>query len=91
MIFRQSYAFYLVAARKSYISHIKFGLFISKVNRIFAVKRVLAGFVSLPVVNEEPHPKRGLPMDQLVQACGDVVRESVKYYMRPSSESILIA
>ena len=30
-------------------------------------------------------------MDQLVQACGDVVRESVKYYMRPSSESILIA
>ena len=44
MIFRQSYAFYLVAARKSYISHIKFGLFISKVNRIFAVKREYPGF-----------------------------------------------
>lgn len=43
MIFRQSYAFYLVAARKSYISHIKFGLFISKVNRIFAVKREYPG------------------------------------------------
>lgn len=44
MIFRQSYAFYLVAARKSYFSHIKFGLFISKVNRIFAVKREYPGF-----------------------------------------------
>lgn len=44
MIFRQSYAFYLVAARKSYISHIKFGLFISKVNRMFAVKREYPGF-----------------------------------------------
>ena len=34
MKFRQSYAFYLVAARKSYVifhfSQIKFGLFISK-------------------------------------------------------------
>lgn len=44
MIFRQSYAFYLVAARKSYFSHINFGLFISKVNRIFAVKREYPGF-----------------------------------------------
>ena len=44
MIFRQSYAFYLVAARKSYFSQINFGLFISKVNRIFAVKREFPGF-----------------------------------------------
>ena len=44
MIFRQSYAFYLVAARKSYFSQINFGLFISKVNRIFAVKREYPGF-----------------------------------------------
>lgn len=43
MIFRQSYAFYLVAARKSYFSQINFGLFISKVNRIFAVKREYPG------------------------------------------------
>ena len=66
-------------------------LFYNLLNWASAQDKVLAGFVSLPVVNEEPHPKRGLPMDQLVQACGDVVRESVKYYMRPSSESILIA
>ena len=44
MIFRQNYAFYLVAARKSYFSQINFGLFISKVNRIFAVKREYPGF-----------------------------------------------
>lgn len=44
MIFRQSYAFYLVAARKSYFSQIKFGLFISKVNRIFVVKREYPDF-----------------------------------------------
>lgn len=66
-------------------------LFYNLLNWASAQDKVLAGFVSLPVVNEEPHPKRGLPMDQLVQACGDVVRESVKYYMRPSNESILIA
>lgn len=66
-------------------------LFYNLLNWASSQDKVLAGFVSLPVANEEPHPKRGLPMSQLVQACGDVVRESVEYYMRPSNESMLIA
>lgn len=65
-------------------------LFYNLLNWASSQDKVLAGFVSLPVANEEPHPKRGLPMSQLVQACGDVVRESVEYYMRPSNESMLI-
>ncbi len=66
-------------------------LFYNLLNWASSQEKVLAGFVSLPMVNEEPHPQRGLPLEQLVQACADVVRKSVEYYMRPSSEGILIA
>lgn len=66
-------------------------LFYNLLNWASSQEKMLAGFVSLPLVNEEPHPQHGLPLHQLVQAGADVVRESVEYYMRPSSEDILIA
>ena len=52
---------------------------------------MLAGFVSFPLINEAPHPQHGLPLRHLVTAGGDVVREAVRYYRRPSSKEILIA
>ncbi|NEG54992.1 pyroglutamyl-peptidase I [Bifidobacterium platyrrhinorum] len=66
-------------------------LFYNLLNWAHGQEKVLAGFVSLPLINESPHPQHGLPLRQLVAAGGDVVREAVRYYRRPSSEDILIA
>ncbi len=54
-------------------------------------KDVLAGFVSLPLVNESGGQERGLPLDQQIQAVREVVNETIRYYRRPSSSPILIA
>ncbi|KAB7789746.1 pyroglutamyl-peptidase I [Bifidobacterium leontopitheci] len=56
--------------------------------------RVLAGFVSFPLVCEgdvDPMRRHGLPLDQQIHAGRDVVRETVRYYMQPSSSDILLA
>lgn len=66
-------------------------LFYNLLNWCVAQERVLAGFVSLPLVNEAPHPQQGLPMAQLITAGRDVVRETVRYHLRPSSRDILLA
>ncbi|MBW3080985.1 pyroglutamyl-peptidase I [Bifidobacterium saguinibicoloris] len=66
-------------------------LFYNLLNWTSAQEKVLSGFVSLPLINESRHPQHGLPLRQLVAAGADVVRESVRYYRRPSSEDILIA
>lgn len=50
-------------------------------------QHVLAGFVSFPPVTGD----HGLPLDQQISACRDVVREAVRYYLKPSSSNILIA
>ncbi|OZG63618.1 peptidase C15 [Bifidobacterium hapali] len=57
---------------------------------------VLSGFVSLPrainPVNDAHNSNiHGLPLDRLVTACADVVRETVRYRIEPSSDDILIA
>ena len=54
-------------------------------------KDVLAGFVSLPLVNESGGQECGLPLDQQIQAVREVVNETIRYYRRPSSSPILIA
>ena len=53
-------------------------------------KRVLSGFVSLPIVNERPHSQHGPPLAQQIEAGYDVVRESVRYFLEPSSGDILL-
>ncbi len=52
---------------------------------------VLAGFVSLPLVNEGGGQEWGLPLNQQIQAVREVVNETIRYYRRPSSSPILIA
>ncbi len=52
-------------------------------------KRILSGFVSLPIVNERPH-ERGLSVEQQTAAVDDVLRESVRYFLQPSSGDILL-
>ena len=66
-------------------------LFYNLLNWASTQEKVLAGFVSFPLVSETRHARHGLPLHDLIQAGGDVVRESVRYYMKPSSEDILIA
>ncbi|WEV69062.1 pyroglutamyl-peptidase I [Bifidobacterium sp. ESL0775] len=56
-----------------------------------AQHKVLSGFVSLPVINEAPHLQHGLPLTQQVEACRVVVRQTARYFLEPSSSSILIA
>ena len=53
-------------------------------------KRILSGFVSLPIVNEQPHPQHGLSIAQQITAGNDVIRESVRYFLQPSSSEILL-
>ncbi|WEV42279.1 pyroglutamyl-peptidase I [Bifidobacterium sp. ESL0682] len=53
--------------------------------------KVLSGFVSLPVINEEPHSQHGLPLNQQIEACRVVVRQTARYFLEPTSSSILIA
>lgn len=52
---------------------------------------VLAGFVSLPMINETEPQGCGLPLDQQIRAVQKVVSETVRYYRQPSSSPILIA
>lgn len=53
-------------------------------------ERVLSGFVSFPRVTESTHSQQGLTLDQQVAACRAVVRETIRYHLRPSSEEILL-
>lgn len=53
-------------------------------------ERVLAGFVSFPMVPESGE-QHGLALEQQVSACRDVVGETVRYLLRPSSDDILLA
>lgn len=53
--------------------------------------KVLSGFVSLPIINEEPHPQHGLTLAQQVEACRVVVRQTARYFLEPTSSNILIA
>lgn len=43
---------------------------------------VLSGFVNLPLVNEQPHPQHGIPLDAQITAGQDVVRATAQYYVR---------
>ncbi|NEG89418.1 pyroglutamyl-peptidase I [Bifidobacterium aerophilum] len=60
---------------------------------------VLSGFVSLPRVAEDGTSDgatgaaqgHGVPLEHLIEACGDVVRETARYRLEPSSGDILIA
>ncbi|RBP97613.1 peptidase C15 [Bifidobacterium aemilianum] len=54
-------------------------------------KHKLAGFLSFPIVNESAHSQHGLPLDQQIQACSDLVRQTVRYYLQPSSGAILLS
>ncbi|WP_291527008.1 pyroglutamyl-peptidase I [Bifidobacterium sp. UBA744] len=55
-------------------------------------ERMVAGFVSLPPVNESgDHAMPGLPLDQQIKAGQDVIRQAVRYWREPSSAGILIA
>ena len=54
-------------------------------------ERVLGGFVSFPPVVPAHSSQHGLPLDQQTAAGRDVVREAVRYYLKPSSSGILIA
>ena len=51
----------------------------------------LGGFVSFPPVVPAHSSQHGLPLDQQIAAGRDVVREAVRYYLKPSSSDILIA
>ena len=53
-------------------------------------RRILSGFVSLPIVNEQPHPQHGLSLAQQIAAGRDVIRETVRYHLQPSSGDILL-
>ena len=66
-------------------------LFYNLLNWASGQEKVLAGFVSFPLINESRHPQHGLPLRHLVTAGADVVRDSVRYYRRPTSGDILIA
>ena len=52
---------------------------------------MLGGFVSFPPVVPAHSSQHGLPLDQQIAAGRDVVREAVRYYLKPSSSDILIA
>ena len=52
-------------------------------------RRILSGFVSLPIVNGRPH-ERGLSIEQQTAAVDDVLRESERYFLQPSSSDILL-
>lgn len=66
-------------------------LFYNLLNWACAQERVLAGFVSLPMINGTTHRQKGLSLDQQVLAGREAVREAARYYLQPSSGDILIA
>lgn len=66
-------------------------LFYNLLNWTATQERVLAGFVSFPPVRPTGSTQHGLTLDQQIAAGRDVVREAVRYYLKPSSSDILIA
>ena len=66
-------------------------LFYNLLNWTATQERVLGGFVSFPPVVPAHSSQHGLPLDQQIAAGRDVVREAVRYYLKPSSSDILIA
>ena len=68
-------------------------LFYNLLNWTSTQDHVLSGFVSFPLVCEAGASgvgHLGLPLERQIDACRDVVREVVAYYMKPSSSDILI-
>lgn len=53
-------------------------------------KRIIAGFVSFPPVVALHDARHGLPLDAQIKAGKSIICEAVKYYMKPSSLSILL-
>lgn len=47
-----------------------------------AQDHVLSGFMNLPLVNEQPHPQHGIPLESQIKAGRDVVRATARYYAR---------
>ena len=66
-------------------------LFYNLLNWTATQEQVLGGFVSFPPVVPAHSSQHGLPLDQQIAAGRDVVREAVRYYLKPSSSDILIA
>lgn len=68
-------------------------LFYHLLNWASGQSRVLAGFVSFPLVckGDGDVQRQGLALDQQIHAGRDVVRETVRYYLQPSSGDILLA
>ncbi|KAA8828448.1 pyroglutamyl-peptidase I [Bifidobacterium myosotis] len=66
-------------------------LFYNLLNWMSTQDRVLGGFVSFPLVGPAHSSQHGLPLDQQIDAGRDVVRETVRYYLKPSNADILIA
>lgn len=66
-------------------------LFYNLLNWTATQERVLGGFVSFPPVRPAGSAQQGLTLDQQIAAGRDVVREAVRYYLKPSSSDILIA
>lgn len=66
-------------------------LFYNLLNWAATQHRVLGGFVSFPLVGPAHSGRVGLPLEQQIEAGRDVVRETVRYYLKPSSSDILIA
>ncbi|MDO4913072.1 MAG: pyroglutamyl-peptidase I [Bifidobacteriaceae bacterium] len=65
-------------------------LFYNLLNWASKKDHVIAGFVGLPKIVENTGMYRALSLEQQVQAVSDVIRESVKYYLHPSSSDILL-
>ncbi|NMM94533.1 pyroglutamyl-peptidase I [Bifidobacterium oedipodis] len=65
-------------------------LFYNLLNWASTQDHVLAGFVSFPMVGPAHSAQHTLPLDQQIAAGRDVVRETVRYYLKPSSSDILI-
>ncbi|OZG63028.1 peptidase C15 [Bifidobacterium lemurum] len=68
-------------------------LFYNLLNWTSGQERVLSGFVSFPQVSETGVVgvgRRGLPLERQIDAGRDVVRETIGYYLKPSSSDILI-
>ncbi len=65
-------------------------LFYNLLNWTATQERVLGGS-SVPPVVPAHSSQHGLSIDQQIAAGRDVVREAVRYYLKPSSSDILIA
>lgn len=52
--------------------------------------RVLSGFVNFPKVTQSEHSQHGLSMRQQVAAGRGILRQSIRYYLQPTSSDILL-